>query len=248
MLANYRIYLIYHSQPIKAMPPETKALSDFQNIISSEMDLKDAIRSGTLDGYAIRKVVIQKTSFDDRHFNNVLVHSVTTRGLSFECFGAKAVQWTASDLCDSRFHFSEIDELNMQNCQARKVEFDQALVQNSAFFTSELQNISFSSAKVVKSQFQDVNMYGASFENAFVAQCQFTCSNNGNPELSRSNFQRSMIIDTCLKNANLFASNFANAILIRVDLRGSNLTMADFRGAVLIDCQLHPDDRDGALF
>ena len=91
-------------------------------------------------------------------------------------------------------------------------------------------------------------MYGANFENAFVAQCQFTCSNAGNPELSRSNFQRSMIIDTCLKNANLFASNFANAILIRVDLRGSNLTMADFRGAVLIGCESHPDDRDGALF
>ena len=230
------------------MPLETKALSDFQNIISSEMDLKDHMKSGTLDGFAIRKVVIQRTSFEDRRFNNVLVHSVTTRGLSFEGFEAKAVQWTASDLCEARFHGSEIDELNMQNCEARKSEFDQSLVQNSAFYASELQNISFSSAKLVKSQFQDANMYGANFENAFVAQCQFSCSNNGNPELSRSNFRRAMIIDTSLKSANLFASNFADAILIRVDLRGSNLTMADFRGAVLIDCQIHPDDKDGALF
>lgn len=229
------------------MPPETKAISDFQNIISSEMDLKDAIRSGYLDGYAIRNVVIQKTNFNERHFSNVLITRVTTQNLSFEGFEAKALQWSASDLCKSTFRYSEFDELNMLNSAARQCDFSDSLIQNSSFFSNEMQTTCFINAKLVKSQFQDSNIYGANFENAFIAQCQFTSNEGGNAEMTRTNFHRSMIIDTVLKNANLYAANFSDAILIRVDLRGANLFQADLRGAVFIDCQIHPDDLSGAL-
>ena len=229
------------------MPPETKALSDFQNIISSEMDLKDAIRGGHLDGYAIRNVVISKTSFAERHFSNVLITKATTQDISFESFEAKAVQWSASDLCRSNFRYSELDELNMINSAARQCDFGDSLIQNSAFFANEMQTTCFCNAKLVKTQFQDSNIYGANFENAFVAQCQFTSTNGGNAEMTRTNFHRSMVIDTVLKNANLYAANFSDAILIRVDLRGANLFQADLRGAVMIDCQVHPDDLSGAL-
>ena len=229
------------------MPPETKAVSDYQNIISSEMDLQDAVRSGSVDGVAIRNIIVQRTSFAERHFSNVLITKVTTKNLTFDSFEAKTVQWSASDLCGSSFRFSEFDELNMLNSAARQCDFSQALVQNSAFFASEMQTVNFSCAKLVKSQFQDSNIYGANFENAFVAQCQFTSANGGNPEMTRTNFHRSMVIDSTLKGANLYAANFADAILIRVDLRGANLFQADFRGAVMIDCQVYPDDLSGAL-
>ena len=230
------------------MPPESKALSDFQNIISSEMDLKDAISSGHLDGYAIRNVVIQKTSFAERHFNNILITRATTQNLSFDGFEAKALQWSASDLCKSSFRFSEFDELNMLNSAARQCDFSESLIQNSAFFENEMQTVSFVNAKIVKTQFQDTNIYGACFENAFLAQCQFGSANGGNAEMTRTNFHRSMVIDTSFKNANLYAANFSDAILIRVDLRGANLFQADLRGAVMIDCEIHPDDKNGALF
>ena len=229
------------------MPPETKAVSDFQNIISSEMDLKDAIRSGHLDGAAIRNIVVQRTSLAERCFSNVLITKVTTKNLSFDGFEAKAVQWSASDLCGSSFRFGDFDGLNMLNCAARQCDFSQAMVQDSAFFANEMQTVNFSCAKLVKSQFQDTNVYGANFENAFVAQCQFTSANGGNPEMTRTNFHRSMVIDTSLKGANLYAANFADAILIRVDLSGANLFQADLRGAVMIGCKYYPDDLSGAL-
>jgi len=91
-------------------------------------------------------------------------------------------------------------------------------------------------------------MYGADFENAFMAQCKFSCTDDGNPEMSRANFHRSMVIDTTFKNANFFSANFTDAILIRVDLRGANICRADFRGAVLIDCQIYPGDKAEAYF
>lgn len=224
------------------MPPEQKPLTDYQNVISSEMDLKDHIRSGSLDGFAIRDVLVKNTSFAEKHFSNVLIHKITANNASFDEFEGKALQMTAGDICRSSFRFAEFDELNMLNCQARECGFDQAYIQNSSIFSSELPNVSFCNAKIVKTQFQDTNMYGARFENAFIAQSQFTCSNNGQAELSRAMFRRAMILDSSLKDANLFAANFADAILIRVDLRGANLAWADMRGAVLIDCKYYQDD------
>ena len=46
------------------MSLETKALSDFQNVISCEMDLQDALAGGSLDGYAIRDTNLSRTSFE----------------------------------------------------------------------------------------------------------------------------------------------------------------------------------------
>ena len=224
------------------MPPETKPLSDYPNVISSEMDLKDHIRSGELDGYAIRDFIVKNTSFAEKHFSNVLIHRITANGISFDEFEGKALQHTQGEISKASFRFAEFDELNMQNCQARDCTFDQAYLQNSNIYSSELPNISFCNAKIVKTQFQDTNMYGARFENAFIAQSQFTASNNGQAELSRAMFKRAMILDSSLKDANLFAANFADAILIRVDLRGANLAWADMRGAVLIDCKYYQDD------
>lgn len=232
------------------MPPESKNLSDFQNVITSEMDLQDAIRSGKLDSYAIRirNRDVTKTSFEECRFSNVLVTNCTMSALNFEGFEAKTVQFSATNIEKSRFKYSEIDELNMINGVARQCDFSNAFLQNSAFFQSEMQTMSFVNSKIVKTQFQDSNMYGADFENAFMAQCKFTCTDEGNPELSRANFHRSMVIDTTFKNANFFSANFTDAILIRVDLRGANICRADFRGAVLIDCQIYPGDKAEAYF
>ena len=168
------------------MPPETKPLSDYPNVISSEMDLKDHIRSGELDGYAIRDFIVKNTSFAEKHFSNVLIHRITANGISFDEFEGKALQLTQGEISKASFRFAEFDELNMQNCQARDCTFDQAYLQNSNIYSSELPNISFCNAKIVKTQFQDTNMYGARFENAFIAQSQFTASNNGQAELSRA--------------------------------------------------------------
>ncbi|MBR4985794.1 MAG: pentapeptide repeat-containing protein [Proteobacteria bacterium] len=224
------------------MPPETKQPTDYQNVISSEMDLKDNIRSGELDGYAIRDFIVRNTSFAEKHFTNVLIQKITAIGASFDEFEGKTLQLSQGDFCRASFRWAEFDELNMLNCQARECAFDQALLQNSSIFNTEMPNISFCNAKIVKTQFQDTNMYGAHFENAFIAQSQFTGSKNGQAELSRAMFKRAMILDSTLKDANLFAANFTDAILIRVDLRGANLAWADMRGAVLIDCKYYPDD------
>ncbi len=229
------------------MPPESKSLSDFQNIISSEMDLRDAMRSGCLNGFAVRNFMVQKTSFAERKFNNVLIQKMTAQNASFDEFEGVEVQFSGSDVCKSSFRFAEFDKLNVLNCALRQCDFSNSLIQNSAFFANEMQSPCFINAKLVKSQFQDTNIYGAVFEHAFLAQCQFTSANGGNPEMTRANFHRSMVIDSSLKDANLFAANFSDAILIRVDLRGANLFQADFRGAVMIDCMVHPDDLRDAL-
>ncbi|MGN1072949.1 MAG: pentapeptide repeat-containing protein [Bradymonadia bacterium] len=230
------------------MPPETKALSDFQNILSSEMDLQENISGGGLDGYAIRNVVVQRTSFEHRYLRNVLIHRVAMPNLRGDGLEATNVQWTESAMRGSRFCECDIDGLNMLNCEAIECRFDDAILQNSSIFESTLSNASFVRAKIVKTQFQSSELYGANFESGFLAQVSFSDPKMGNASLTRTNFSRAMIIDSSLKGANLHASNFSNAILVRVDLRGANLVRADFRGAVLIDCNIHPDDKDGAMF
>ncbi|MBO5752244.1 MAG: pentapeptide repeat-containing protein [Proteobacteria bacterium] len=230
------------------MPPETKAISDFQNVISSEMDLQEALSSGGIDGFAIRNVGLQRTSFENRFLRNVMIYRVAMPNLLFDGVEANTVQWTESALRGSRLHGCEFDGLNMNNCEAIECQFNEGMIQNSNFFETQLSNASFSRAKIVKSQFQSSELYGANFENALIAQCSFSDPKMGNASLTRTNFNRAMIIDTSLKNANLHAANFADAILIRVDLRGANIVRADMRGAVLIDCQIHPDDKEGAYW
>ena len=230
------------------MPPEKKALSDFQNILSSEMDVQEELSGGLLDGFAIRNVDLRRTSFADRKLRNVLIHRVAMPSLNFEGMNAEAVQWTESGLRGSNLRYTEFDGLNMSNCEAIECNFDETLLQNSAVFESVLSNATFIKSKIVKTTFQSSEMYGVDFENAFLAQCEFTDPKMGNASLTRTNFHRAMIIDSSLKGANLHAANFTDAILIRVDMRGANLVRADMRGAVLIDCKFNPDDRDGALW
>lgn len=228
------------------MPPETKAIHEFEHVLSSDMDLQDALRSRTLDGYAVRGFEVKHCSMESVQLKNVLFHLLSMSGICGNDVVAEAIQITQSTLCNASFKRSEIDGLNMLNCQARECEFDESVIENSSFFSSEIQNMSFRHAKLIKTQFQDVNGYGAKFSNAFLAQCQFSDTRSSVAEFSRADFTRAMLIDVSLKNANLFASNFSDAILIRCDLRGVNLAMADLRGAAIIDCKHGPGDFDGA--
>lgn len=229
------------------MPPEKIALTDFAHVLSTELDLQEALSSGLLDGYAIRNVGLQRTSFDNKRLNNVLVHRVAMPHLSFVGMRATALQMTESALRGSALMESHFDGLNMLNCEAIECDFSSAVIENSGFYESTLSNASFRRAKLLKTQFQSAELYGASFEQAFMTQCQFSDPKMGNASLTRTNFSRALIIDTSLKSANLHASNFSDAILIRVDLRGANLVRADLRGTTMINCQINPGDLDGAL-
>ena len=125
------------------MSLETKALSDFQNVISCEMDLQDALAGGSLDGYAIRDTNLSRTSFENRMLKNVLIHRTSMPSLRMDSMDANAIQCTACNLRGCSMRDANIDGWNMLNCHAIECRFEDTLLQNGNFFESDLVNCNF---------------------------------------------------------------------------------------------------------
>ena len=109
------------------MSLETKALSDFQNVISCEMDLQDALAGGSLDGYAIRDTNLSRTSFENRMLKNVLIHRTSMPSLRMDSMDANAIQCTACNLRGCSMRDANIDGWNMLNCHAIECRFEDTL-------------------------------------------------------------------------------------------------------------------------
>lgn len=217
-----------------------------ENVLSSELDVADAVAGGALDGFAVRQVDLSRVNLERKRLTNVTMTRVNLATGRLHHMTGEDVQFTQSGLRQADFSMSHVRRGSVLNCELIELECTGALLEQVRFYDSIMSNADFQRARLLDCEFKSVELYGATFEQAFLSHCQFSDKKMGNASLSRCRFDKAMLIDVDLRGANLHAASFKSAVLVRVDLRGANLVRADLRGVALIGCTWNPGDLDGA--
>ena len=145
------------------MAEESKFSMQLEHVLTSELDLQDQLGSGYLEGYAIRGVLLSRTSFEDKKLKMVAFNSTSVENLSFERMEAENVQYSGARMRGAYFSGAQLNTVNMLNCEAFQAHFTEAVLDGCSIFDTKMPSSSFQKAKLIKTQFQDTELYGASF-------------------------------------------------------------------------------------
>lgn len=135
-------------------------------------------------------------------------------------------------------------DVGVLHCELIETEFAGSRWRRVEVFETTFMNASFDGAHLLDSAWSDSPASYARFQGATLMRVRFGGGGPGQPEMTRADFARALLMDVSLAGANLYGASFAGACLVRVDLRGANLVDADFRGAVLVGTDLSGADLD----